>query len=225
MRGLLLFLFLQFSIGASASEFEGTLISNGNELYSALNKIIKDSTDAPEMQNMRFGNLVGYFEATMSQYRYIRVCDGGDIPRLSLKQSWLITKNWMEKNPDKWGLPPWLIITSSHNDSWPCILEITKEENPTTDSVPTNRVVDAIKNNAFLSHWKKENLELWERAVEVDNELKALAKYSSYSLDDRFDLAVRQVIEGLHSEIRAAHDKNDKSEAERLWVLMENAYP
>lgn len=120
---LLTVFFLATTLPGKAAASEVITITNAQTLYESLIFTINDTSKNTPLSGIEFsniGNLIGYTDAVLGQYRVLRYCKNDNMPSLSRIQSWLLIKNWMEKNPSQWNLPPWLIINIAHNEAWPC---------------------------------------------------------------------------------------------------------
>lgn len=123
LGSLLTVLLLAAALSGKAMASKEITITNGQTLYESLVFAINDQNKTTPLSGIEFssiGNLIGYTDAALGQYRLMRRCKNDKMPSLSRIQSWLLIKNWMEKNPSQWNLPPWFIINMAYNESWPC---------------------------------------------------------------------------------------------------------
>lgn len=213
---MIVVLIIALASNDSRSE-EVLLVESDSDLYSALK--LSESGASSKSELLTLYNSIGYVDATESTYRLSHKC-GGQLPAgVTRQQLYLVIKNYLEKNPNEWGGMPWFTIYQALSETWPC-----REDAASSKTIDTP-VVKAIKNNPFLSYWQRTNPELWGKATEIDEEFKLLKEFDGRSLDERFSEVVKQVLSNLQAELRSAYDKNDKVEADRLWALMEEAYP
>ncbi|PWI34840.1 hypothetical protein DI392_00735 [Vibrio albus] len=100
----------------------------------------------------------------------------------------------------------------------------SKVEQSSQPQEPSNPVADAIAENSDLSGWKKEGGDLWNKAIEVDDQLQTDPKWQDKPLAERF-AEVAKVVKEQTAQATKQQEADAKQKAKQEEDNLSDALP